>query len=58
METNQEQIHSMPRIGDKAPSFTAKTTQGIINFPEDLKVNGKFFSVTLPILLLFVLLNS
>jgi peroxiredoxin (alkyl hydroperoxide reductase subunit C) len=25
----------MPRIGDKAPSFTAKTTQGVINFPED-----------------------
>lgn len=24
----------MPRIGDKAPSFTAKTTQGVINFPE------------------------
>ena len=34
METNQENTHSMPRIGDKAPSFTAKTTQGIINFPE------------------------
>ena len=34
METNLENIHSMPRIGDKAPSFTAKTTQGIINFPE------------------------
>ncbi|HHV20358.1 MAG TPA: peroxiredoxin [Propionibacterium sp.] len=25
----------MPRIGDVAPSFTAKTTQGDINFPED-----------------------
>lgn len=35
METNQEITQSMPRIGDKAPSFTAKTTQGIINFPED-----------------------
>ena len=34
METNQENTSSMPRIGDKAPSFTAKTTQGIINFPE------------------------
>ncbi len=34
METNQENTPSMPRIGDKAPSFTAKTTQGIINFPE------------------------
>ena len=25
----------MTRIGDKAPSFTATTTQGEINFPED-----------------------
>ncbi len=36
METNLEnQTPSMPRIGDKAPSFTAKTTQGNINFPDD-----------------------
>jgi peroxiredoxin (alkyl hydroperoxide reductase subunit C) len=28
---------SIPRIGDKAPSFTAQTTQGVINFPEDYK---------------------
>ena len=34
MET-QEQVLSMPRIGDKAPSFTAVTTQGDINFPQD-----------------------
>ena len=27
----------MPLIGDDAPSFTATTTQGIINFPEDYK---------------------
>lgn len=27
--------NSMPRIGDKAPSFKAVTTQGEINFPED-----------------------
>lgn len=27
----------MPLIGDDAPSFTAKTTQGEINFPEDYK---------------------
>lgn len=36
METNQDITqNSMPRIGDKAPSFTAVTTQGPINFPED-----------------------
>lgn len=35
METNQEKNFSMPRIGDKAPSFKAITTQGNINFPED-----------------------
>ena len=27
----------MPLIGDKAPAFTAVTTQGMINFPEDYK---------------------
>ncbi len=36
-ETHEKEFVSMPRIGDKAPSFTAKTTQGIINFPEDYK---------------------
>lgn len=36
METNLENnLTQMPRIGDKAPSFTAVTTQGTINFPED-----------------------
>ena len=35
METNQEITSTMPRIGDKAPSFKAVTTQGEINFPED-----------------------
>ncbi|MHB8788586.1 MAG: peroxiredoxin [Desulfobulbaceae bacterium] len=30
----QVQSYSMPRIGDKAPSFKAVTTQGGINFPE------------------------
>ena len=34
METT-EKIFSMPRIGEKAPSFKAVTTQGDINFPED-----------------------
>ncbi len=33
---NQENI-AMPRIGDKAPEFTAVTTQGEINFPSDYK---------------------
>jgi len=30
----EEQVVSMPRIGDKAPAFKAVTTQGEINFPE------------------------
>ena len=30
-------ITRMPLIGDQAPSFKAKTTQGEINFPEDFK---------------------
>ncbi|MBF0387789.1 MAG: peroxiredoxin [Candidatus Omnitrophica bacterium] len=32
--TVQNNAVSMPRIGDKAPSFKAVTTQGEINFPE------------------------
>lgn len=35
MEDNQ--IISLPRIGEKAPEFQAITTQGNINFPEDYK---------------------
>lgn len=34
METNQEVV-TMPRIGEKAPEFKAVTTQGNINFPAD-----------------------
>ncbi len=30
---------SMPRIGEKAPSFKAETTQGVINFPEQYAGN-------------------
>jgi len=30
-----ENYHQMPLIGDKAPAFTAVTTQGNIKFPED-----------------------
>ncbi len=36
VEAEYEQIH-MPLIGDDAPSFTAVTTQGQINFPDDYK---------------------
>ena len=32
-----KKFHRMPLIGDDAPEFTAVTTQGIINFPEDYK---------------------
>jgi len=35
MEENQ--VNYMPRIGEKAPSFEAVTTQGNIKFPEDYK---------------------
>ena len=41
----EQESFSMPRIGDLAPEFTAKTTQGEIHFPADYK--GKwviFFS--------------
>ena len=33
----QVRVVSMPRIGDKAPEFKAKTTQGDINYPSDYK---------------------
>jgi peroxiredoxin (alkyl hydroperoxide reductase subunit C) len=35
MENQNHEIIPMPRIGDKAPSFKAVTTQGEINFPAD-----------------------
>jgi len=36
MEENQvQEVVTMPRIGDPAPKFTAVTTQGEINFPDD-----------------------
>lgn len=35
METGEEQIVAMPRIGDKTPEFKAISTQGKINFPAD-----------------------
>jgi peroxiredoxin (alkyl hydroperoxide reductase subunit C) len=33
----EEQLFSMPRIGEKAPEFKAITTQGDIDFPNDYK---------------------
>lgn len=36
METNQK-VYAMPRIGEKAPQFTANSTHGIIHFPNDYK---------------------
>ena len=33
----ENQINSMPRLGDLAPSFEASTTKGSINFPTDFK---------------------
>lgn len=39
METNE--LNVMPRIGDTAPHFSAVTTQGNINFPEDYKGKWK-----------------
>lgn len=32
-----QDVHQIPLIGQKAPAFTAETTQGMINFPEDYK---------------------
>lgn len=37
MDTVAQPVVSMPRIGEKAPEFTAVTTQGNINFPADYK---------------------
>ena len=39
METFQNEVNPMPRIGDKAPEFKAVTTQGDINFPVDYRGN-------------------
>jgi peroxiredoxin 2/4 len=36
-ENINNQVFSMPRIGEKAPEFKAVTTQGDINFPSDYK---------------------
>ena len=33
----EKEVYRIPLIGEKAPSFKAKTTHGEINFPEDFK---------------------
>lgn len=45
METTEQHVATLPRIGDDAPAFHAVTTQGEIRFPDDF--SGKwviFFS--------------
>lgn len=37
----ENQVYSMPRIGDKAPEFEAVTTQGKISFPSDYQGKWK-----------------
>lgn len=37
LSQKSETCHSIPLIGDKAPSFVAESTQGTLNFPEDFK---------------------
>jgi len=39
METMNQDLIAMPRIGDAAPEFKAVTTQGPINFPADFAGN-------------------
>lgn len=39
MEQTQNEVISMPRIGDKAPAFKAVTTQGEIDFPRQYSGN-------------------
>ncbi len=36
----QEKLYTLPLIGDKAPSFTAVTTKGKLNYPEDYTKKG------------------
>jgi len=41
--TIEKPVVAMPRIGDKAPEFSAVTTQGKINFPADFKGSWVIF---------------
>jgi len=33
----EEKVYRLPLLGDEAPHFTAQTTMGKVNFPEDYK---------------------
>jgi peroxiredoxin (alkyl hydroperoxide reductase subunit C) len=41
--TIEKPVVAMPRIGDKAPEFSAVTTQGKINFPQDFSGSWVIF---------------
>jgi peroxiredoxin (alkyl hydroperoxide reductase subunit C) len=41
MEKKEDRNFRIPLIGEKAPSFTAESTNGVINFPEDYSGNWK-----------------
>lgn len=41
MNSNEDRNFRIPLIGEKAPSFTAESTNGTINFPDDFGRNWK-----------------
>ena len=41
LNSNEDRNFRIPLIGEKAPSFTAESTNGTINFPDDLGHNWK-----------------
>jgi peroxiredoxin (alkyl hydroperoxide reductase subunit C) len=41
MSSNEDRNFRIPLIGEKAPSFTAESTNGTINFPDDFGHNWK-----------------
>ncbi len=43
VDTSTATVPSMPRIGDRAPAFTATSTQGPVNFPDDFQGSWVIF---------------
>ena len=41
--TMTENLNRLPLIGDKAPAFTALTTNGTVNFPDDYRASWVLF---------------